>query len=118
MQSHKIHIFGGPGSGKTYIAAKLSVALGIPAFELDELYWDHAVGNYGTPRNGAERDAALRTVVERDSWIIEGVFHKWLSSSFRSADLILVLTAPVWRQRLARHRAFHEEKAGDRSREA
>ena len=37
----KIHIIGGSGSGKTYLADKLSKEYGITHYDLDELQWDN-----------------------------------------------------------------------------
>lgn len=43
----KIHIIGGPGSGKTYLAEKLSKELGIQHYDLDELQWDNKTDKTG-----------------------------------------------------------------------
>ena len=71
----KIHIIGGPGSGKTYLAEKLSKELGIQHYDLDELQWDNKSDSYGIKIAGnrlAERyfavsealfDGALRHAV-------------------------------------------------------
>ena len=40
MKYRKIHIIGGPGSGKSYIAKKLSTLYNIKAYDLDDLFWD------------------------------------------------------------------------------
>ena len=54
----KIHIVGGPGSGKTYLARKLSRELGILHYDLDDVQWANESG-YGKKRDTAERDALL-----------------------------------------------------------
>lgn len=43
----KIHILGGPGSGKSYIAAKISSRFKIPSYELDTIFWDNDSKEYG-----------------------------------------------------------------------
>ena len=43
-------VLAGPGSGKTYLAEKLSKQLGIPRYDLDELQWDNESDSYGTKR--------------------------------------------------------------------
>lgn len=35
-------------------------------------------------------------VLQHDSWIIEGVYYRWLSRSFEDAGLIIILTPSVW----------------------
>ncbi len=69
----KIHIIGGPGSGKTYLAEKLSKELGIRHYDLDELQWDNNSDSYGVKREPAERDRLLADVLKKNDWIIEGV---------------------------------------------
>ena len=41
----KIHIVGGPGSGKSFLAEKHSTQYGIPHYDLDELQWDNETGD-------------------------------------------------------------------------
>lgn len=48
MKIKKIHIIGGSGSGKTYIADRISEKLDIKTYDLDELFWDNSADSYGT----------------------------------------------------------------------
>jgi hypothetical protein len=43
----RIHIIGGPVSGKSYAALALSARLGVPAYDLDDLFWDRSAPGYG-----------------------------------------------------------------------
>ena len=84
----RIHLIGGPGSGKSYAADKLSAQFGVPAYDLDDIFWER-------PTVRAERDVrerALAAIVARDGWIIEGVYYGWLAPSFTAADVIIALT--------------------------
>ncbi|MGB7768693.1 MAG: DNA topology modulation protein FlaR [Verrucomicrobiia bacterium] len=92
----RIHILGGPDSGKSYIAGKLVKHFGIPAYDLDELFWDHAAPDYGIRANAADRDRRLAVIVSQDGWIIEGVYHQWLTPSLKVADIVVVLTPSIW----------------------
>ena len=107
----KIHIVGGPGSGKTFLAQKLSRELGIPHYDLDDVQWANE-GGYGTKRDIAERDALLEQILQRDDWIIEGVYHAWCGRCFEEADRIYLLTVPsrVYRYRILRR--FLRRKLG------
>ena len=58
----KIHIIGGPGSGKSFLAEKLSKELGISHFDLDDLQWDNKSASYGVKRSPDERDRLLNDV--------------------------------------------------------
>jgi adenylate kinase family enzyme len=87
----RIHIIGGPGSGKSYAARHLSQRLGIAAYDLDELFWEPAAQGYGVPASEPHRDAELLSITTQDAWIIEGVYYRWLRPSFERADIIIVL---------------------------
>ena len=108
----KIHIIGGPGSGKTTLASRLSRQLGIPHIDLDDLQWDNAKGSYGTKRDPKEIDALLHQILQRDDWIIEGVYHKWCAQCFADADRIVLLETPrhICRSRIIRR--FVRRKLG------
>lgn len=89
----KIHIIGGAGSGKTYLARMLSDILATPAADLDNLFWDKS---YGTKKDPAIRDRELEAVLSGEAWIIEGVYYAWLDSSFEKADQIIALHTNVY----------------------
>jgi adenylate kinase family enzyme len=55
----RIHILGGPGSGKTTLAQGLSSRLHIPHYDLDKLYW--------------QIENAMATA-EQPAWITEGIY--------------------------------------------
>jgi adenylate kinase family enzyme len=89
MKYKKIHIIGGPGSGKSYLAKKLSGRYSIPCYDLDDIFWDKNQREYiRTPEEA--RQKKLSTILKNDSWIIEGVYYKWLADSFEDADKIVV----------------------------
>lgn len=91
----RIHIIGGPGSGKTYLAKKLSAMLGISSHDLDEIFWDNSSNSYGTRNPPEVRHVLLQELLHRPQWILEGVYHQWVEDSFRSADIIVILSPPV-----------------------
>ncbi|MDD2979833.1 MAG: DNA topology modulation protein FlaR [Hespellia sp.] len=90
----KIHIIGGSGSGKTYLANKLSKKYGIEHYDLDDLQWDNKAESYGVKRNTDERCAMLQDILKNKQWIIEGVYYKWCKQCFADADKIYLLQVP------------------------
>lgn len=91
----KIHIIGGSGTGKSYIANKISEKYNIPHTDLDDIFWDNSSDSYGTKAPLDERLKKLNKILdENDNWVIEGVYYEWLKDSFNAADLIFVLDIP------------------------
>lgn len=108
----KIHIIGGPGSGKTYLAEKLSKELDIQHYDLDELQWDNKSDSYGVKRESGERDHLLADVLNKNDWIIEGVYYAWCQQCFSDADMIYVLSIPRYKYRYRIIRRFVRRKLG------
>jgi adenylate kinase family enzyme len=96
MSARRIHVVGGPGSGKSVTAALVAESLGLPSMDLDLLFWDQAAGRYGVKASPEARDAALERILAQPAWITEGVYHSWVRSCFKEADVIIVMNAPVW----------------------
>ena len=108
----KIHIIGGPGSGKTFLAEKLSKQLGIPHYDLDDLQWDNASNDYGKKRDPQERAAMLDKILKEDDWTIEGVYYAWCGKCFEDADKIYLLNVPRRTYRYRIIRRFIRRKLG------
>ena len=108
----KIHIVGGSGSGKTYLAQLLSEKYNIPHYDLDDLFWDNSSGQYGTKNPPEKRDTMLKSILQNDNWIIEGVYYAWLADSFEQADSIIILDMPkmLYKSRIIRR--FFKRKLG------
>ena len=108
----KIHIIGGPGSGKTFLASQLSEQLGISHYDLDDLQWANESNDYGTKRDPQERAALLHRILQEKEWIIEGVYYAWCGQCFADADRIYVLSVPRYRYRYRIIRRFIRRKLG------
>ena len=87
----KIHIIGCSGTGKTYLAKKLSNKYSIPHYDLDNIYWDNSSQKYGIKMEVEKRDKLLQNILEKDNWIIEGIYYKWLEQSFKNVQKVLSL---------------------------
>ncbi|MFJ7726320.1 AAA family ATPase [Neobacillus sp. NPDC097160] len=87
----KIHIIGSVGSGKTTLAKRLSRKLNVPFYELDNVVWKRQKSG-DLRRTDEERKEYLNSIIQSDTWIIEGVHNEdWVASSFYNAELIIYL---------------------------
>ncbi|MBF0300241.1 MAG: DNA topology modulation protein FlaR [Oligoflexia bacterium] len=95
----KIRIIGGSGSGKSFLAKKLSKFLNIEHCDLDDLFWDSNANTYGIKAVTEIRNKKLNQILENNSWIVEGVYYReWTHKSFIEADRIFLLTPNVYLQ--------------------
>ena len=92
----KIHILGGPGSGKSYLARLVANELRYPVLDLDDIFWDNRDNSYDIISEPEKRDLALSNFLAQESWVVEGVYYRWLEDSFKQADHIVVLRPSVW----------------------
>jgi adenylate kinase family enzyme len=105
MRFQKILITGNAGSGKTTLSKKIGRILNIQPDNLDRIVW--LEGWQKTPQD--KRDQQIDGLIEKDTWVIDGVSPRVLSR----ADLVIFLDLPrstcYWRalQRTVRH-AIHQ----------
>lgn len=92
----KIHIIGCSGTGKTYLARKLSKKYNIQHYDLDDIQWDNSADGYGLKMPVNKREELLKQILIQESWIIEGVYYAWVTESFQMADFIYVLDLPSY----------------------
>ena len=92
----KIHIIGCSGTGKTYLARKLSKKYNIQHYDLDDIQWDNSADGYGLKMPVNKREELLKQILSQESWIIEGVYYAWVTESFQRADVIYVLDIPSY----------------------
>jgi adenylate kinase family enzyme len=92
-QIRRIHIIGGPGSGKTTVAFEIGRRLGVPVYELDLVGYEDGAGER---RPLDSRLADVRDIAAEPGWVAEGVFLGWADELLRESDVILWLDVP-WR---------------------
>ena len=108
----KIRIIGCSGSGKTYLAKKLSKKYNIPNFDLDDIQWDNSQNSYGVKMPMETRNQMLNDILQQSDWIIEGVYYAWVQKSFEDANIIYVLDIPGWLYKIRIIRRFIKRKFG------
>lgn len=110
---NRIHIIGGPGSGKTTLARNIGSYLGIETFELDQIAF---TGQDFAERPFSERVADISAIANRTAWVTEGLFVHWTDDLLENARIIVWLDNVTWQRgilRIARRfvqSALHEAK--------
>ncbi len=104
---YRLHIIGGPGSGKTRLSHELSQALGVPAFELDEIAGAGSPPDFLPHNRLSDRRQRVEAIAREHNWITEGAFLWWTESLLQAATVIIWLEPPrrraivrVWRRYL------------------
>lgn len=92
MSPARIMIIGGPGAGKSWLALRLSLILGIPAYCVDDAVHD----DEGRRRPGSEIDRIVRSWASKPQWIIEGGNSRTHSDRVYKATVIVHITPPRW----------------------
>jgi adenylate kinase family enzyme len=95
----RIHIIGGPGSGKTTLAREIGAHLGIEAHELDQIAF---TGRDFEERPFQDRVAAINRIASCPTWITEGLFVRWTDELFARANVIVWLDHVNWERGLWR----------------
>ena len=92
----RIHIIGGSGSGKSYIAKKLKEKYNLEIIDLDIFEWKD---NYSVKNPPEVRERELKKALKKDNIIVEGVYYKWIQESLKKADYIFYLDTTYHKQK-------------------
>lgn len=85
----KIVIIGNSGSGKSYLAVKLSEILGPAVIHLDQLFWEP--GGFGKKRPAEIVHGEVQQLSQAKAWIVEGVFGDLASMALENATALIFL---------------------------
>lgn len=87
MQYNKIIVIGSPGSGKSYLAKKLSEITSYPLYHLDNLFWNP--GWIETPKE--KWIEVQKKITTGDKWIIDGNYDSTMDIRFEACDAIIFI---------------------------
>ena len=90
---NRIIVTGNAGSGKSTLARQISEALKIPYDSLDRVVWQS--GWKKTPRE--ERTRAIKAMVEKPSWVIDGVSYEVQDRAYTVILLDVPRIVSFWR---------------------
>ncbi len=92
-RSKRVHVTGGPGSGKTTVARRIAEAIGAPVYDLDVLITDFEARR---PRSTDIVAEIVTDIVKQPLWVSEGAEMGWAAPFFEAADVVVWLDVP-WR---------------------
>jgi adenylate kinase family enzyme len=91
----RIHITGGPGSGKTTAARRIAEGLNLPFHELDQEL-DQILNDSGGDMERSHWEDRARTMADQGAWVSDGAYLDWVRPFLERAELVLWLDPP-WR---------------------
>lgn len=87
----KVIVCGGSGSGKSVFARKLSDALRLPLYHLDNVFWNPDA----THVSREVFDRRLDVILGYDRYVIDGEYGRTLEKRITSADTVFYFDLPL-----------------------
>lgn len=90
---NRIAVIGCSGSGKSTLAREFAARTGIPAYHLDQMYWQPG---WKPPADVGVFRRAVDEIVARERWILDGGFFDSAGPArFERADVVVLLDLPT-----------------------
>ncbi len=109
-------IVGNSGSGKSWIAKRISHHFGTKLIHLDELFWSDS--KFKNKRDSTEIELMIENGLQRDrlneqSWVVEGVYSHLVKNYVDDADLFILLDVEweLCRKRLINRNSLRENES-------
>jgi len=91
--AQRIHIIGGPGTGKSTLATGLGRLLDLPTHSLDDIAFE---GRAFRERAWNARESEAEAIAGCERWITEGIFVGWTKPLLDRASVIIWLDYSNW----------------------
>ncbi len=91
MSYSRIVIYGAPGSGKTFLATKLSSILSIPKYSIDDYFWKKG---WQVSSKQELKDKIL-PIINKESWILDGNYSIIRPYALEKAELAIIMKIPT-----------------------
>lgn len=88
----RINIVGTSGCGKSTVAERLALKLGVPYIEMDELFW----GPNWTEPSDDVFFPKVEQALSAESWVLAGNYSRTRHIKWRRAELVVYLDLPFY----------------------
>ena len=90
---NRIVVIGCSGAGKSTLARELAARTGLPAYHIDQMYWQPG---WKPPADLGSFRRAVDEVVARERWILDGGFFDSAGPArFERADVVVLFDLPT-----------------------
>lgn len=92
----KIRVYGGSGSGKTYLTSRLHKELDLPVLHLDDVFYDQSQPPlFSVRRDVDEALLIIKNFLEKKDWVIDGGWYSLEQQSYDECDVLIYLQVPL-----------------------
>ncbi len=107
---NRIYILGPAGSGKSYLAKKISEKLHLPLKDMDDVRF---VRKFSQARIKTKRKKLVDAILKTNKWVIDARGTDWDRHAMLKADLIILMRIPFYGRTKNIVKRYFERKNSD-----